>query len=103
MEKLGTATTAGRFQLTTDGFNAYPNAVEYNFGARVDYAQLVKEFAGAGRGRAAAVRSSPPYRRRKDRRERRASRRADLHLARRTGELDAARPPTPDDPTVERV
>jgi IS1 family transposase len=47
MEKLSAA-TVGRFQLTTDGFNAYPNAVEYNFGARVDYAQLVKEFAGAG-------------------------------------------------------
>jgi hypothetical protein len=47
MMKLSAA-TAGRFQMTTDGFNAYPNAVEYNFGARVDYAQLVKEFAGAG-------------------------------------------------------
>ena len=46
-EKLSRA-TAGRFQLSTDGFNAYPDAVEYNFGARVDYAQLVKEFAGAG-------------------------------------------------------
>ncbi len=43
MEKLATA-TASHFQLTTDGFNAYPGAVEYNFGARVDYAQLVKEF-----------------------------------------------------------
>ena len=42
------AATAGSFQLTTDGFNAYPNAVDYNFGSRVDYAQLVKEFAGAG-------------------------------------------------------
>jgi transposase-like protein/IS1 family transposase len=46
-EKLSRA-TAGRFQLSTDGFNAYPDAVEYNFGARVDYAQLVKDFAGAG-------------------------------------------------------
>lgn len=46
-EKLSHA-TAGRFQLSTDGFNAYPDAVEYNLGARVDYAQLVKEFAGAG-------------------------------------------------------
>jgi hypothetical protein len=36
--------TAGSFQLTTDGFNAYPDAVEYNFGARAEYAQLVKEF-----------------------------------------------------------
>jgi transposase-like protein/IS1 family transposase len=47
MEKLRAA-TSGRLQMTTDGFNVYPNAVEYNFGARVDYAQLVKEFAGAG-------------------------------------------------------
>jgi transposase-like protein/IS1 family transposase len=47
MVKLDSA-TAGRFQLSTDGFAAYPDAVEYNFGARVDFAQLVKEFAGAG-------------------------------------------------------
>jgi transposase-like protein/IS1 family transposase len=42
------AATAGSFQLSTDGFNAYPNAVEYAFGAQVDYAQVVKEFASAG-------------------------------------------------------
>ncbi len=36
--------TAGEFQLSTDGFNGYPNAVEYAFGARVDYAQVVKDF-----------------------------------------------------------
>jgi transposase-like protein/IS1 family transposase len=47
MEKLSTA-TAGRFQLTTDGFNGYPGAVEFNFGSRVDYAQLVKEFGQEG-------------------------------------------------------
>lgn len=47
MEKLSRA-TAGQFQLSTDGFNGYPNAVEYNLGARVDYAQVVKEFASAG-------------------------------------------------------
>jgi transposase-like protein/IS1 family transposase len=47
MEKLSTA-TAGRFQLTTDGLNTYPDSVEYNFGARVDYAQLVKEFGAEG-------------------------------------------------------
>jgi hypothetical protein len=29
MVKLSAA-TVGRFQMTTDGFNAYPNAVEYN-------------------------------------------------------------------------
>jgi transposase-like protein/IS1 family transposase len=47
MAKLSAA-TAGGFQLTTDGFNAYPDAVEYHFGARVDYAQLVKEFGQEG-------------------------------------------------------
>lgn len=45
--KLSTA-TAGTFQLTTDGFNGYPNAVEYNLGGRADYAQVVKEFANVG-------------------------------------------------------
>ncbi|HLX08474.1 MAG TPA: hypothetical protein VKY89_11500, partial [Thermoanaerobaculia bacterium] len=47
MEKLSAA-TAGSFQLTTDGLNTYPDAVEYNFGTRVDYAQLVKEFGAEG-------------------------------------------------------
>jgi transposase-like protein/IS1 family transposase len=47
MEKLSRA-TAGRFQLSTDGFNAYPDAVEYNLGARVDYGMVVKEFATIG-------------------------------------------------------
>ena len=48
MEKLAAATGAGRFQLTTDGLNAYPDAVDFNLGARVDYAQLVKEFGAEG-------------------------------------------------------
>jgi len=47
MEKLSRA-TAGDFQLSTDGFNGYPNAVEYNLGARVDYAQVIKEFGNVG-------------------------------------------------------
>lgn len=47
VEKLSRA-TAGGFQLSTDGFNGYPNAVEYALGARVDYAQVVKEFAQVG-------------------------------------------------------
>lgn len=45
--KLSNA-TAGTFQLSTDGFAGYPNAVEFAFGARVNYAQVVKEFASAG-------------------------------------------------------
>ncbi len=43
MGKLKLA-AAGQFQLSTDGFNAYPEAVEYHLGARADYAQLVKDF-----------------------------------------------------------
>ncbi len=36
--------TSGRFQLTTDGFAAYPDAVTYSLGTRVDFAQLVKVY-----------------------------------------------------------
>jgi hypothetical protein len=43
-EKLDRA-TSGRFQLTTDGFAAYPEAVHYSLGTRVDFAQLVKVYA----------------------------------------------------------
>ena len=38
------AATAGRFQLSTDGFNAYPAAIEEHLGGRVDYGQIVKVF-----------------------------------------------------------
>jgi IS1 family transposase len=37
--------TSGRFQMTTDGFAAYPDAIAYSLGTRCDYAQLVKIFA----------------------------------------------------------
>lgn len=40
-EKLHEA-TQGRFQLTTDGFRPYENAVSYSLGTRVDYAMLIK-------------------------------------------------------------
>jgi IS1 family transposase len=43
-EKLNEA-TAGRFQLTTDGFKGYIGAVDYSLGTRVDFAQLVKVYA----------------------------------------------------------
>ncbi len=43
-EKIYNA-TEGRFQLTTDGFNAYPDAVAYSLGTRVDFAQLIKVYA----------------------------------------------------------
>ncbi len=45
--KLSTA-TAGDFQLSTDGFAGYPNGVEFALGARVDYAQTIKEFGSVG-------------------------------------------------------
>ncbi|MEP7009338.1 MAG: IS1 family transposase [Acidobacteriota bacterium] len=47
MGKLAGATT-GRFHLSTDGFSGYAEAVEKNFGARVDYGQVVKEFGSVG-------------------------------------------------------
>lgn len=43
MAKVGGA-TAGRFQLTTDGFGPYPAAVEAHLGERVDYAVLQKQY-----------------------------------------------------------
>jgi len=43
MEKLERA-TSGRFQLTTDGFPAYPDAVSYHLGTRTDYAMLTKKY-----------------------------------------------------------
>lgn len=47
MAKLAGA-TAGEFQLTTDGFQPYPAAVEQHLGGRVDFAQLVKTYSGEG-------------------------------------------------------
>jgi transposase-like protein/IS1 family transposase len=40
-----------RPQISTDGFPAYVDAVEWAFGANVDYAQLVKVYAGNEAGR----------------------------------------------------
>lgn len=37
--------TSNRFQMTTDGYGAYPEAVAYSLGSRVDYAQLIKQYA----------------------------------------------------------
>ena len=41
VKKLGKA-VQGRFQLTTDGFKPYVGAIEDEFGADVDFSQLVK-------------------------------------------------------------
>ena len=45
-EKLNGA-TAGNFQITTDGFAAYRDAVSLSLGTRVDFAQLIKVYASS--------------------------------------------------------
>jgi transposase-like protein/IS1 family transposase len=55
-EKINAATT-GRFQITTDGFAAYPQAIHYTLGTRVDFAQLYKVYASPTDGE---HRYSPP-------------------------------------------
>jgi transposase-like protein/IS1 family transposase len=57
-EKLHEA-TEGRFQLSTDGFKAYPDAVAYSLGTRVDFAQLVKVYATSPEGNSNERRYSP--------------------------------------------
>jgi IS1 family transposase len=49
IEKLNEA-TAGRFQLTSDGMTAYPNAVSLSLGTRIDYSQLIKIYTGMTEG-----------------------------------------------------
>jgi len=56
VEKLDHA-TEGRFQVTTDGFNGYPEAIAYHLGTRTDYAVLIKDF---GTETAEERRYSPP-------------------------------------------
>jgi IS1 family transposase len=46
-----------KFQLTSDGHKAYPQAVEHVFGGDIDYAQLIKVY---GADRAGEARYSPP-------------------------------------------
>jgi IS1 family transposase/uncharacterized protein YerC len=50
---------SGRVQLTTDGHNAYPYAVHVAFGKNVDFAQLVKTYAGE-QGAGPERKYSPP-------------------------------------------
>lgn len=45
-EKLDAA-TAGKFQITTDGFKAYVDAVHMSLGTRVDFAQLIKVYSSS--------------------------------------------------------
>ena len=39
------AATSGEFQLSTDGYNGYPTAIEQHLGGRVDYGMLVKTYS----------------------------------------------------------
>jgi len=43
-EKINEA-TQGEFQITTDGFRPYVDAVQYSLGTRVDFAQLIKVYS----------------------------------------------------------
>ena len=56
VEKLDRA-TAGRFQLSTDGFAAYPDSISYHLGTRTDYAVLIKKY---GSEEKSERRYSPP-------------------------------------------
>lgn len=49
MEDVASRLT-NRIQLTTDGLKAYLEAVEGDFGANIDYAQLVKLYGDAPEG-----------------------------------------------------
>jgi hypothetical protein len=40
---------SNRIQLSSDALKAYPDAVEMAFGAEIDYAQIVKEYASPAR------------------------------------------------------
>jgi transposase-like protein/IS1 family transposase len=51
------AATSGRFQITTDGFQAYEEAIHYSLGTRVDFAQLIKVYGSPVDGE---HRYSPP-------------------------------------------
>jgi IS1 family transposase len=46
--KLSAAVGSDRFQISTDGLDAYPAALEQHLGGRIDYAQIIKTFSGEG-------------------------------------------------------
>lgn len=46
IEKLSRATEGG-FQVSTDGFEAYPEAISLSLGTRVSFAQLIKTYRAA--------------------------------------------------------
>jgi IS1 family transposase len=41
---------SNRVQLTTDGFGAYLNAVDWAFSGKIDYAMLIKQYSESGEG-----------------------------------------------------
>lgn len=46
--KLSGAVGGGRFQISTDGFDGYPAALESHLGGQIDYAMLIKTYSGEG-------------------------------------------------------
>ncbi|HEX3530566.1 MAG TPA: hypothetical protein VH988_26185 [Thermoanaerobaculia bacterium] len=46
--KLSAAVSADRFQISTDGFDGYPAALETYFGGQIDYGMLIKTYSGNG-------------------------------------------------------
>lgn len=46
--KLSAAVSSDRFQISTDGFEGYPAALEHHLGGQIDYAQLIKSYSGEG-------------------------------------------------------
>lgn len=46
--KLSAAVGSDRFQISTDGLDAYPDALSTHLGGQIDYAQIIKTFSGNG-------------------------------------------------------
>jgi IS1 family transposase/transposase-like protein len=46
--KLSSAVGEGRFQMSTDGFDGYPAALEAHLGGQIDYGMLIKTYSGEG-------------------------------------------------------
>jgi len=59
MEDLAPRIISERVQITTDGYPAYPEAIERTFGDHADYAYINKTFAGDGNVVEAKRRYSP--------------------------------------------
>src|SRR2546428_643630 len=62
ISKLRDATSSERFQITTDGFQPYINAIDSGLMDRVDFTQLVRVYAAPREGEARALRATRPHR-----------------------------------------